>query len=797
MSSQSLNIDVGNEIIVELIEQPLELEAEVSVISAEQIKFIEEIRDETLEARDGAVEAEGRATASANEAANSEIFARQYRDDTLELKEDTAVIRDETQQIHNDTAELKDQTASYHEQTKELHQETESFRDQAHDSATSADQSAVEASDSQHSALGSEKAAQASEGKADEHRQASADSESAAQAAKETTLGARDDTLEARNESLAARDLARRWATEAEDIPVENGEFSSLHWAKIAERFAGTITNGMYFAGSWDLGNGLPPEPDPPGVPWYRVKNTNVPGAKRRLLKDEPWFDHWRAILRQANKGDQLVWDPLKPEWFIIDTSDEVWLVNNKKGNVVLNAQDVGALPETGGEVSGAINVTGLTDRQYRITHPAADYSGEFVVTTNGVFIRKREADGNDPRSIGIQPDGSAAVYDGGWRKIYHEGNKPSPSDIGALANTGNQELSGAIYPKVSEGSADNDPPSWSDGYSLSAATGSSGYSAYAVLNTFRTGSGRVSQQLAYPERGESRLRFRSADPDDDSWLPWAEVYSTTRQPTPAEVGLGNVLNRRQVVADGNNRIQNCTSFVIDGNEIVGDEENVRGVLRIVLSEQATYGAKGTVFLQAGHAQSETTANNGALVFGGYWGGSLHEANFKLLDAKKLTVQVSGSSTRHAVYHQDFKPTYKDLNVLPTYRRSLSADVDLNDLTSGAIYRQGSTANTSLEKNYPKERAGQLFVINDVDQEVNSQTAQLYITVNNGVYFRSLVGGSDPAWRDWVQVYHTDNQPTTSDIGAEPTLAADRKRKITISTSDPSGGSDGDIWFKV
>ena len=30
----------------------------------------------------------------------------------------------------------------------------------------------------------------------------------------------------------------------------------------------------------------------------------------------------------------------------------------------------------------------------------------------------------------------------------------------------------------------------------------------------------------------------------------------------------------------------------------------------------------------------------------------------------------------------------------------------------------------------------------------------------------------------------------------EPALAADRKRKITISTADPSGGSVGDIWLK-
>lgn len=31
----------------------------------------------------------------------------------------------------------------------------------------------------------------------------------------------------------------------------------------------------------------------------------------------------------------------------------------------------------------------------------------------------------------------------------------------------------------------------------------------------------------------------------------------------------------------------------------------------------------------------------------------------------------------------------------------------------------------------------------------------------------------------------------------EPALAADRKRKITISSGSPSGGSDGDIWLKI
>ena len=33
--------------------------------------------------------------------------------------------------------------------------------------------------------------------------------------------------------------------------------------------------------------------------------------------------------------------------------------------------------------------------------------------------------------------------------------------------------------------------------------------------------------------------------------------------------------------------------------------------------------------------------------------------------------------------------------------------------------------------------------------------------------------------------------------GKEATLNTDQKRKITISTSNPSGGANGDIWIKV
>ena len=42
----------------------------------------------------------------------------------------------------------------------------------------------------------------------------------------------------------------------------------------------------------------------------------------------------------------------------------------------------------------------------------------------------------------------------------------------------------------------------------------------------------------------------------------------------------------------------------------------------------------------------------------------------------------------------------------------------------------------------------------------------------------------------------SDNQITTSKINNDAVTAAKLERKFTISTSNPSGGNDGDLWFK-
>ena len=69
-----------------------------------------------------------------------------------------------------------------------------------------------------------------------------------------------------------------------------------------------------------------------------------------------------------------------------------------------------------------------------------------------------------------------------------------------------------------------------------------------------------------------------------------------------------------------------------------------------------------------------------------------------------------------------------------------------------------------------------------------------FVTTDGGTtVYGSVAFSSAPV--DSVNGYTGVVTLTASDVGAEPTLDADQKRKITISTDAPSGGVDGDIWI--
>lgn len=151
-------------------------------------------------------------------------------------------------------------------------------------------------------------------------------------ASDKASLAAQDQAgarVSAQQASRAER-MAEAWAQnpEGSDINGRPGEFSALHWALQAQKWAQAITSQLVWAGPWNAAAGAPVAPaSNQGIPFYRVSH---PGVIAEV---------------SFGVGDYLHWDPATKAWFKIDGSDAVVSVNGMTGAVVLSAADVGARP--------------------------------------------------------------------------------------------------------------------------------------------------------------------------------------------------------------------------------------------------------------------------------------------------------------------------------------------------------------------------------------------------------------------------------------------------------------------
>jgi hypothetical protein len=100
---------------------------------------------------------------------------------------------------------------------------------------------------------------------------------------------------------------------------------------------------------------------------------------------------------------------------------------------------------------------------------------------------------------------------------------------------------------------------------------------------------------------------------------------------------------------------------------------------------------------------------------------------------------------------------------------------NLNNITKSGFYYAHSG-----HSNGPTGENGHLIHCQMASDD--GYALQIFTTYSNDrMFIRRKNNGT---WTSWTELYNTSN------------LSSDRTRKITISQSAPSGGSDGDIWFQ-
>ena len=262
-------------------------------------------------------------------------------------------------------------------------------------SATDAQASKMAAATSATNAQASKTAAATSATDAQTSKTAAATSATNAQTSESASKASEQASEQAKNK-------AKKWANQPHSIPVETNQYSSLHYAEESKKYADTITNGMYFAGSWNTADGLPSAPTGQLVPWYRIV-----GNKAKSIRNIA-----------AAPGDQLCWDPSNKEWFIIDTTDQVTSVNGQIGLVTLDADDVGARSD-----SWVPSTVDVASGQWRGKH--TDMTRRFGESYQGgeVFFGYKNGKGH------VIVDGEFYA-DEGKHKVYHPGNKPTWDDV-------------------------------------------------------------------------------------------------------------------------------------------------------------------------------------------------------------------------------------------------------------------------------------------------------------------------------------------------------------------------------
>ncbi|KJR15228.1 pyocin knob domain-containing protein [Vibrio parahaemolyticus] len=230
------------------------------------------------------------------------------------------------------------------------------------------------------------------------------------------------------------------------------------------------------------------------------------------------------------------------------------------------SAADVKALSLTGGELTGDLSIK--KDAPSLVIHNTDHTKGDSTIqlktgASQDLTISHKIVDGELPEAgQGVVFKGSSAshpvhlvtdgqIYAKGNQKVYHTGNKPTASDVGApskddvptwnqvgIPKDGSYKTAGKVNPSVATDLNTIDKGGLFGSLSNSSAPNKPKGTGYGYVQNYEYGStGNLTQTyIPYGVSGSNGyMAFRSRY--NGQWNDWSVVYSTNNKPTASEVG--------------------------------------------------------------------------------------------------------------------------------------------------------------------------------------------------------------------------------------------------------------------
>lgn len=444
-------------------------------------------------------------------------------------------------------------------------------------------------------------------------------------------------------------------------------------------------------------------------------------------------------------------------------------------------AADVGAVSKAGDTMTGTLTTTGI-----QINNTSTSAQGVFI-TAPTPSVHFMQGVGGANGYIGMDGSGKDALYvrtpvEAIRHKIYHQGFKPTASDIGALALTGGT-VTGDL---ASNGSLRVGNTSHKAIMRTSGTTNEYIFGGRANDSAF--------DATDYVRIGVNKLQYHTGGNTNT-------IYHSGNKPTAADVGAlptnGKAASASTADTVGSTNLgRTYTSFYTIPND------SWWGDMGIGASQMVKQNSSGLPVAANGYAFKVAARD---MTKGHAW---LYMSNYE--DGGSLYYGANASGTAapkwSKVYSDRNKPTAADVGALPLAGGTLTGSVtlpssasqlrctasgtsDLNSWMSTAVgmfsYRANITKEGSTNMFPSGNNANGVLSFNTHQGEYNHQ---LGFSSNGNLYHRHRNAGTPTSW---AKLYSERNKPSASDVGALPITGGTASDHIWVDKGPDAGPQMG------